>query len=229
MRRLGIASPQHSNSHDESDLVGDNQLQGGSSPGPSPAMDAGESRLIRPGDGNCRGRRLEDLENGFSAKYWLETQRKDPFAMETLRRVLLEEGFRPSLSRSRDEQVIEQVAHLSERTLARLRTSHADLQGPGSAGTYFYDGPEARACRVRTTIFCPRHARPALVGRKCGPGCNCERLSECLKGWGSILRGMRTGSRGKDGLKIGRAVKIKSIASCEWVWSLAVFTPPDAP
>lgn len=58
------------------------------------------------------GRRLEDLENGFSAKYWLETQRKDPFAMETLRRVLLEEGFRPSLSRSRDEQVIEQVAHL---------------------------------------------------------------------------------------------------------------------
>jgi hypothetical protein len=51
----------------------------------------------------------------LSAKYWLQTQQKDPFAMTTMRRVLLEAGFSLPLNRMRAEDVIAQVAHLLNR------------------------------------------------------------------------------------------------------------------
>ncbi len=62
----------------------------------------------------CRGRRLVGFERGFSAKYWLQTRQKDPFAMITMRRVLVETGLSLPLNRMRDEDVVKQIAHLVE-------------------------------------------------------------------------------------------------------------------
>jgi hypothetical protein len=59
----------------------------------------------------CRGQRLPGLEIGSWARYWLQSL-KDPFAIETMRAVLLKEGFSPSLHRFRDEDVIDHVAQL---------------------------------------------------------------------------------------------------------------------
>jgi hypothetical protein len=62
----------------------------------------------------CRGRRLVGFERGFSAVYWLRTRQKDPFAIITMRRVLVEAGLSLPLNRLRDEDVVKQVAHLVE-------------------------------------------------------------------------------------------------------------------
>jgi hypothetical protein len=60
----------------------------------------------------CGGRRLVGFERGFSAEYWLRTRQKDPLAMMTMRRVLVETGLSLPLNRWRDEDVVKQVAHL---------------------------------------------------------------------------------------------------------------------
>jgi hypothetical protein len=69
-------------------------------------------------DVGCRlSRRLDWLEFGSPPRYWLQTYRKDTFAMTTLRQVLLIEGRSLLLNRLREEDVIEQVARLLESGL----------------------------------------------------------------------------------------------------------------
>jgi len=61
----------------------------------------------------CRlARRLEGLEIGLSAKHWLQTYRRDPFAMTAMREVLLAEDSSQPVNRWREIDVIDQVAHL---------------------------------------------------------------------------------------------------------------------
>lgn len=58
------------------------------------------------------GQRLEGLEIGLSALHWLRTYRKDTLAMTSMRNVLLVEGSPFPVSHLREEDIIEQVAHL---------------------------------------------------------------------------------------------------------------------
>jgi hypothetical protein len=67
---------------------------------------------LHRGNPDCSGRRLPHLENGLSAKYWLQSFRNDPFAIDAMRRALGAEAASVSLVRLRDEDVIEQVANL---------------------------------------------------------------------------------------------------------------------
>jgi hypothetical protein len=63
--------------------------------------------------GNCRSARtLDALERGSAAKQWLQAYRRDPFAMTAMRNVLRREGPSVPMNRLREEDVIEQVAHL---------------------------------------------------------------------------------------------------------------------
>ena len=62
---------------------------------------------------NCRSARtLQALEQGSAAKHWLQARRKDPLAMTAMRNALRVEGRSLPMNRLRDEDVIEQVAHL---------------------------------------------------------------------------------------------------------------------
>jgi hypothetical protein len=117
--RLTMACQQSFNRDLERGNLSDNQQIGDSSSG-SISNVADDNPLVRLLGGwqlhrasECRlGRRLEGLENGLSASHWLQTYRKNDFAMDAMRRVLLQEGLSLQLSRLRDEDVIEQVAHI---------------------------------------------------------------------------------------------------------------------
>ncbi len=62
--------------------------------------------------GECLlARRLAGIEIGLSARYWLQSFRQDTFAMTAMRKVLLAEGSTLLLTRLREEDAIEQVAH----------------------------------------------------------------------------------------------------------------------
>jgi hypothetical protein len=61
----------------------------------------------------CRSsRRLEGFKQGSAAKYWLQAHRRDILAMTAMRSALLAEGLSLPAHRMREENVIEQVAHL---------------------------------------------------------------------------------------------------------------------
>lgn len=117
--RLTMAC-QHSFDRDlERGKASDNR-QDGDSPSGTNSNIADDKPLVRLLGGwqlhrasECRfGRRLVGLENGLSASHWLQTYRKNAFAMDAMRRVLLQERLSLQLSRLRDEDVIEQVAHM---------------------------------------------------------------------------------------------------------------------
>jgi hypothetical protein len=117
--RLTMACQQSFNRDLERGNVNDNQ-QHCDSPSSTNSSIADDKPLVRllggwqlHRAGECRfGRRLEGLENGLSASHWLQTYRKNAFAMDGMRRVLLQGGLSIQLSRLRDEDVIEQVAHM---------------------------------------------------------------------------------------------------------------------
>jgi len=92
----------------------ENSLVGNSSP-----PDAGTPLVVNLGGwqlhraSNCRSTRtLDALEQGSAAKHWLQVYRKDSFAMTAMRNVLRVEGPPVPMNRLRDDDVIEQVAHL---------------------------------------------------------------------------------------------------------------------
>lgn len=58
------------------------------------------------------GQRLQGLEVGLSAVHWLRAYRKDALAMTAMRNVLRVEGSPFPVSHLREEDIIEQVAHL---------------------------------------------------------------------------------------------------------------------
>lgn len=70
---------------------------------------------LHRGNPDCSSRRLPHPENGLSAKYWLQSCRKDPFAIDAMRRALQAEAASVSLVRLRDEDVIEHAANLIKR------------------------------------------------------------------------------------------------------------------
>jgi|HubBroStandDraft_6_1064221.scaffolds.fasta_scaffold15811_4 hypothetical protein len=87
--------------------------------GNSPPPDGGNRLVVNLGGwqlhraSNCRSTRtLEALKQGSAAKHWLEAYRKDPFAMTAMRGVLRVEGPPVPMNRLREDDVIEQVAHL---------------------------------------------------------------------------------------------------------------------
>lgn len=105
---LTMASDLPSNGETENDAVGN----------PSPA-DAVGPLVVNLGGwqlhrvSNCGSAQVLDaLEQGSAAKHWLQAQLKDPFAMTAMRTALRVEGSPVPMNRLRDEDVIEQVAHL---------------------------------------------------------------------------------------------------------------------
>jgi hypothetical protein len=83
-----------------------------------PSIDDGASSLMSLGGWqmhraiDCRCQRLEGLQSGESAELWLQKYRLDPFGMNAMRMVLVEEGLSFPQSRLRDQDVIEQVSNL---------------------------------------------------------------------------------------------------------------------
>lgn len=105
---LTMASDQPSNGETENDAVGNPSLADGVGP---LVVNLGGWQLHRVS--NCRSARtLNALEQGSAAKHWLQAQLKDPFAMTAMRNVLRVEGSPVPMNRLRNEEVIEQVAHL---------------------------------------------------------------------------------------------------------------------
>jgi hypothetical protein len=105
---LTMASEQPSNGETESNRVANPSSADGGNP---LAVNLGGWQLHRVG--NCGSTRtLDALEQGTAAKQWLQAYRKDPFAMMAMRNVLRVEGPAVPMNRLRDEDVIEQVAHL---------------------------------------------------------------------------------------------------------------------
>jgi hypothetical protein len=110
---LSMASEHFSNGETEN-----NRVANPSSP------NAGNPLIVNLGGwqlhraGNCGSTRtLDALEQGSAAKHWLQAYRKDPFAMTAMRNALLVERPPVPMNRLRDEDVIEQVAHLLKRGL----------------------------------------------------------------------------------------------------------------
>jgi hypothetical protein len=117
--RLSMACQQPFSREIESRSVGDKQQLGNLSSGSGSdipddmpnVMGLGGWQLHRASDCHL-GRKLEGLHKGSSARDWLRTHRKDAFAMTAMRKALLVEGWSLSLTRLRDEDIIEQAAHL---------------------------------------------------------------------------------------------------------------------
>lgn len=105
---LSMSRDQPFDGETESNLVGNSTLP-----------DAGNTLVVNLGGwqlhraGNCRSTRtLDTLEQRSAAKHWLQAYRKDPFAMTAMRNVLRVEGRSVHVNRLREDDVIEQVAHL---------------------------------------------------------------------------------------------------------------------
>ena len=72
-----------------------------------PAMVTGGWQLHRANE--CHGRKLALLETELAARHWLQTLKRDVFAMESLRAALAIEGSAYLLTRMRDQDVIGHV------------------------------------------------------------------------------------------------------------------------
>jgi hypothetical protein len=104
---LTMASDLPTNGETKNDAVGN----------PSPAegnplvVNLGGWQLHRAS--NCNSARILDaLGQGSAAKHWLQACRNDPFAMTAMRNALRVEGAPVPMNRLREEDIIEQVAHL---------------------------------------------------------------------------------------------------------------------
>jgi hypothetical protein len=105
---LTMASEQPSHEETANNPVGNSSPPVAGNP---PVVKLGGWQLHRVS--NCSSARtLDALEQGSAAKQWLQAYRKDPFAMMAMRNVLRVEGPSVPMNRLRDEDVIEQVAHL---------------------------------------------------------------------------------------------------------------------
>jgi hypothetical protein len=115
---LGIAREEPFDQEAKNTPAGGKQRQENASPSTSSLPEDKKLPLWSPGGWQlhraveCRGRKLVSFEKEFSIKNWLQTHRNAPFAMTAMRRALLEEGLLLPLSRWREEDIIEQVAHL---------------------------------------------------------------------------------------------------------------------
>jgi hypothetical protein len=110
---LSIARDQPFDGETENAHVGNSSPPDGGNP---LVVDLGGWQLHRVS--NCRSARtLDALHQGSAANQWLQAYRRDLFAMTAMRNVLRVEGPSIPMNRLRDQDVIEQVAHLVKSRL----------------------------------------------------------------------------------------------------------------